>query len=69
MERDSWPMRRVAAEARCVLVEMGSTRLGAPDNQLAASDAVITMKADPSKHVTYDELTGAQSGCRKIRLG
>ena len=28
MERDSWPMRRVAAEARRVLLEMGSARLG-----------------------------------------
>jgi nicotinate dehydrogenase subunit B len=56
MERDSWPMRRVAAEARRVLLEMASTRLGAPSDQLAVSDAVITVKADPSKRVTYGEL-------------
>ena len=56
MERDSWPMRRVAAEARRVLLEMGSLRLGVPVDQLAVSDAVITVKADPSKHVTYGEL-------------
>ncbi len=30
IERDSWPMRRVAAEARRVLLEMGSERLGVP---------------------------------------
>src|ERR1043166_6182007 len=60
MERDSWPMRRVAAEARRVLLEMGSTRLGAPVDQLAVSNAVITVKADPSKRVTYGELIGGK---------
>ncbi len=30
MERDAWPMRRAAAEARRVLLEMGSARLGVP---------------------------------------
>jgi nicotinate dehydrogenase subunit B len=56
LERNSWPMRRVAAEARRVLLEMGSTHLGVPADQLAVNDAVITVKADPSKHITYGEL-------------
>lgn len=56
MERDSWPMRRVAAEARRVLLEMASGHLGVPVDQLAVSDAVITVKAEPSKRVTYGEL-------------
>jgi CO/xanthine dehydrogenase Mo-binding subunit len=56
IERDSWPMRRVAAEARRVLLEMGSERLGVPVDQLAVSEAVITVKAYPSKRVTYGEL-------------
>jgi CO/xanthine dehydrogenase Mo-binding subunit len=56
MERDSWPMRRAAAEARRVLLEMGSARLGAPVDQLAVSNAVITVKGDGSKRVTYGEL-------------
>ena len=56
MERDSWPMRRAAAEARRVLLEMGSARLKAPVDQLAISNAVISLKADASKHVTYGEL-------------
>ena len=56
MERDSWPMRRVAAEARRVLLEMASARLGVPVDRLAVSDAVITVKDDPSRHVTYGEL-------------
>jgi CO/xanthine dehydrogenase Mo-binding subunit len=56
LERNSWPMRRVAAEARRVLLEMGSQRLGAPVDRLTVSNAVITVKAEPSKRVTYGEL-------------
>jgi CO/xanthine dehydrogenase Mo-binding subunit len=55
---DGWPMRRVAAEARRVLLDMGSKRLGVPVDQLAVSDGVITVKADPSKRATYGELIG-----------
>jgi nicotinate dehydrogenase subunit B len=56
MERDSWPMRRVAAEARRVLLTMAADRFSVPVEQLAVSDAVITVKAELSKHVTYGEL-------------
>ena len=56
MERDSWPMRRAAAEARRVLLEMASVRLGAPVDQLSVSNAVITAQADPRKRVSYGEL-------------
>ncbi len=60
IQTDGWPMRRVAAEARRVLLEMASTRFGVPVDQLAVSDAVITVKADPSKKVTYGELIGGK---------
>jgi len=60
MERDSLPMRRVAAEGRRVLLEMASTRFGVPVDQLTVSEGVIAIKADPSKHVTYGELIGGQ---------
>jgi nicotinate dehydrogenase subunit B len=56
IERDGWPMRRVAAEARRVLLEMGSTRLGVPVDQLAVSAGVITVNGDPSRRVTYGQL-------------
>jgi CO/xanthine dehydrogenase Mo-binding subunit len=56
MERDSWPMRRAAAEARRVLLEMGSARLGVPVDQLAVSNCVITVKGDGARRVTYGEL-------------
>jgi CO/xanthine dehydrogenase Mo-binding subunit len=60
MERDSWPMRRAAAEARRVLLEMASGRLGAPVEQLAVSNAVIRVKSDPSTGVTYGELVAGK---------
>ena len=56
MERDSWPMRRVAAEARRVLLDMASVRLGVPVAQLAVADAVVSLKTDASKRITYGEL-------------
>jgi len=56
MERDSWPMRRAAAEARRVLLEMASGRLGAPADRLSVANGVITVTADPSKRITYGEL-------------
>ena len=60
LQTDGWPMRRVAAEARRVLLEMGSQRFSVPVDQLAVSDAVITVKADPSRRVTYGELIGGK---------
>jgi CO/xanthine dehydrogenase Mo-binding subunit len=39
MERDAWPMRRAAAEARRVLLEMGSARLDVPVSQLHVTRA------------------------------
>jgi len=60
IQTDGWPMRRVAAEARRVLLEMASARFAVPVDQLAVSDAVITVKADPSKRVTYGELIGGK---------
>jgi nicotinate dehydrogenase subunit B len=60
MERDAWPMRRAAAEARRVLLEMGSARLGVPVEQLTVSDCVITVNGDPQKRVTYGQLIGGK---------
>jgi CO/xanthine dehydrogenase Mo-binding subunit len=60
LQTDGWPMRRVAAEARRVLLDMAATRLGVPVDALAVSSAVITVKADPSKRITYGELIGGK---------
>jgi CO/xanthine dehydrogenase Mo-binding subunit len=60
IQTDGWPMRRVAAEARRVLLELAAARLAVPVDQLAVNDAVITAKTDPSKTVTYGELIGGR---------
>ncbi len=60
MERDAWPMRRAAAEARRVLLEMSSAQLGVPADRLTVSDCVIAVQNDPSKRVTYGELIGGK---------
>jgi CO/xanthine dehydrogenase Mo-binding subunit len=58
MERDAWPLRRAAAEARRVLLEMGSKHLDCPVERLVVSDGVISIKDNPTKKVTYGELIG-----------
>jgi nicotinate dehydrogenase subunit B len=60
IQTDGWPMRRVAAEARRVLLDMASARFAVTVDQLAVSDGVITVKADPTKKVTYGELIGGK---------
>jgi nicotinate dehydrogenase subunit B len=57
---DGWPMRRVAAEARRVLLELASERFDVPVGQLTVSEGVITVAADPSRTVTYGELIGGR---------
>src|SRR3954471_7293061 len=60
IQTDGWPMRRVAAEARRVLLELAAGRFGVPVDQLAVRDALITVKADPSKQLTYGDLIGGK---------
>jgi CO/xanthine dehydrogenase Mo-binding subunit len=51
-------LRNTAAEARRVLVELASRKLGLPADQLTVTDGLITAKADPSKTVSYADLLG-----------
>src|SRR5687768_9571373 len=60
IQTDGWPMGRVAAEARRVLLELASARFAVPVNELAVSEGVVTVKADPSRRATYGELIGAR---------
>ncbi len=63
IQTDGWPMRRVAAEARRVLLQMASTRFGVPVDALTVGAAVITVKSDPAssnRRVTYGELIGGK---------
>jgi CO/xanthine dehydrogenase Mo-binding subunit len=63
LQTDGYPMRRVAAEARRVLLNMASERLGAPVSALAVSDGVVSAgggQGTPAKSVTYGELIGGK---------
>jgi CO/xanthine dehydrogenase Mo-binding subunit len=60
LQTDGWPMRRVAAEARRVLLELASDRLGVPAAQLAVAGGVVSVTSDPSRRVTYGELIGGR---------
>jgi nicotinate dehydrogenase subunit B len=62
LQTDGYPMRRVAAEARRVLLEMGSAHFGVPVTALAVSDGVIsTRQGDTAdRSITYGELIGGK---------
>src|SRR5262245_55210917 len=62
LQTDGYPMRRVAAEARRVLLDMGAQHFGVPVTALAVSDGVISTKTGDSadKSVTYGELIGGK---------
>jgi nicotinate dehydrogenase subunit B len=60
IQTDGWPMRRVAAEARRVLLEMAGRRFDVPVEQLTVSGGVISVKTDAAKKVSYGELIGGR---------
>ncbi len=60
IERDAIAARRVAAEARRALLELASERFELPVEDLAVSEGVISVGADPSRRVTYGELIGGR---------
>jgi len=50
------PFRQAAAEARAVLLDMGSKKLNVPVSGLEVKEGVITDKNNPGKSVTYADL-------------
>src|SRR5258708_14334844 len=61
IQRDSIAMRRAAAEARRVLLEMASDRLGAPVDQLAVSIHRITLNTTPRNDATTPAISHGTS--------
>ncbi len=55
------PLRNAAAEARRVLVNMASVRLGQPEEALAVENGLVFVKASPSVGISYAELIGGKS--------
>src|SRR6185436_17170294 len=66
VKRGGAQLRRAAAEARAVLVELASAKLGAPASTLVVSAGVITVANDASRRVTFGELIGGQRFQREI---
>jgi CO/xanthine dehydrogenase Mo-binding subunit len=60
IQTDGWPMRRVAAEARRVLLEMASERFSVPVAGLSVREGVVGVSADSSRNVSYGDLIGDQ---------
>ncbi|HME43065.1 MAG TPA: molybdopterin cofactor-binding domain-containing protein [Syntrophorhabdales bacterium] len=54
------PVRVACAEARLVLLELASARLGVPVEQLTVHEGFISVRGAPSKRVSYGELIGGQ---------
>ncbi len=60
IERDAMVGRRIAAEARRVLLEMASERLESPVEELEVSDGVVSVRRDSARTVGYGELIGGR---------
>ncbi len=60
IEVDGWPMRRAAAEARRVLLELASAALNTPVAELTVSNGMIAAADNSSRSVTYAELLGGR---------
>ncbi|HEY4338920.1 MAG TPA: molybdopterin cofactor-binding domain-containing protein [Steroidobacteraceae bacterium] len=60
VERDGRPMRRVAAEARRALLELGGKHLAMPVEMLVVANATISVRSNPQRNVTYAELIGGK---------
>lgn len=60
--------RAAAAEARGVLLELASERLGVPVARLTVNEGVVSDVKDPSRRVTYGELAGGRSIERRLTV-
>ena len=62
LQTDGYPMRRVAAEARRVLLDMGAEYFGVPVSALVVSDGVISTKTGDTadRGITYGQLIGGK---------
>ena len=60
LQADGYPMRRVAAEARRVLLDMASVHFGVPVAALSVRDGVVSVTAEPARQITYGQLIGGR---------
>jgi nicotinate dehydrogenase subunit B len=55
----SKPLRNAAANARYLLTQLASRRLGAPPEQLGVKDGIVSVIGDPPKKISYADLASA----------
>jgi len=60
------PLRSASAEARGLLVQAASGKLGVPAEQLRVDDGVVSSVSDPSKKASYAELIGGRYFNHKV---
>jgi len=53
------PLRNAAANARYLLTQLASRRLGAPPEQLQVKDGIVSVIGDTSKKISYADLASA----------
>lgn len=61
------PLRAAGAEARAVLLELASEKLGVPQERLQAKDGAIVDRGDPKTRATYAELAKGQAIARRAK--
>ena len=66
VQRGGITLRHAAAEARRLVLERASQRLGAPVDKLAVRDGVVSVVGDPRRRVGYGELIGGQHFHHKL---
>ncbi|HEY5490087.1 MAG TPA: molybdopterin cofactor-binding domain-containing protein [Gemmatimonadaceae bacterium] len=59
-------LHAAAAEARAVLVQMASEKLGVPVAELTVKDGVVVSRTDASKKASYGELAGGKKIERRL---
>lgn len=55
----SKPLRNVSATARALLVELAAKKLSASPDELQVREGVVSVKADPSRKISYGELAAS----------
>jgi len=60
------PLRGAAAEAKSVLIDLGSERLRTPKEQLLAEDGFVCVAADKKIRISYGQLARGQKITRKL---
>jgi CO/xanthine dehydrogenase Mo-binding subunit len=59
-------LRAAAAEARQILLQLASEKLGAPKARLAVERGVVSVKGEPSRKVTYGALARGKAIARTL---